>query len=76
MLESYEKYRSWFTTGAKGFHPDKGLITLLSKGMKAWMVTEPDNSYTQPDAITIEQNRPVISSNELVNLLATVLGGG
>lgn len=74
ILKSYEKYRSWFTTGANGFCPDRGFTAILSRGMKEWMNMETNDTIAHKE-IAPGHKRSVISSNELVNLLATALGG-
>ena len=72
--EIYEIYRSWFAGGCRGFQPDHGLCIFLQRGMKAWL--ESDISGTGPINREFHAiSREGVSDNELVVLLASIIGG-
>ena len=73
-IEIYEKYRGWFVGGVGGFQSDRGLTVLLSRGMKAWF----DSDCFRPKQICSRltmNERPKLPTNELVGLLASLIGG-
>lgn len=73
-IEIYEKYRGWFVGGVGGFQSDRGLTVLLSKGMKAWF----DSDCLEPKQINSHltmTERSKLPTNELVGLLASLIGG-
>lgn len=55
--------------------PDDGLTVLLSKGMKAWLLYIPYTAELEPSVCTQTGDYGNRSNDELVLLLATMIGG-
>lgn len=56
-------------------HPDTGLSVLLCKGMKAWLMYKPHNPPPQPPSTAKGSSSRLQGKDELVALLATMIGG-
>lgn len=73
--EQYEYYRDLFTDIMTNRCPDVGLTVLLSKGMKAWLLYIPYIVGPEPSARVPTGGSENRSNDELVLLLATMIGG-
>lgn len=71
--EHYELCRSYFTDGTTGVSQGVGLMTLINRGMQAWLMEEAKTPPYDPQGHTSSQIK--YDANDLVIILASALGG-
>ena len=68
--EHYELCRSYFTDGTTGVSQGMGLMTLINRGMQAWLTETMPYNLQEHTSSQIKH-----AANDLVIILASALGG-
>ena len=71
--EHYELCRSYFTDGTTGVSQGMGLMTLINRGMLAWLMEETKILPHNPQRHASSQSKH--DANDLVVILASAVGG-
>ena len=71
--EHYELCRAYFTDGTTGVSQGMRLMTLINRGMQAWLMEETETMSHDPQRHASSQSKHF--ANDLVIILASALGG-
>lgn len=71
--EHYELCRAYFTDGTTGVPQSMRLMTLINRGMQAWLMEETEITLYGSQIHASSQNKH--DANDLVIILASALGG-